>query len=106
MQYAESEHGEAIQYPRGLTIEGQNDETEIFYELADEYSVWNIWVEHGETQTVMAAGNYLVEGIKMFVKDDEIKVHITTNKPIIFEVNSDDGRKITYIQAPRVERRH
>lgn len=105
VQYAESEHGEAIQYPRGLTIEGENFETEIFYELAYEDSVWNIWVEAGQTQTVMAAGEYLTEGVKLFVKDDEIKVHITTDRPIIFETNSSDGRKITYIQAPRVERR-
>ena len=88
-----------------FTFEAENDESSVFYELLDQESVWNIFVNHGATQTVMMASNYLAEIIKLFVKDDELKLMITSDKPLIVQLNHEDGRKISYIQAPRVERR-
>ena len=103
-EYAETEHGEAVVYPRGMVIEGENDDTEIFYEMPDEDSVWNIFVEGSKTQEVIVSGELLKQGVKMFHKSDELKVWVTTRKPFMVETN-EEGRRAGFIIAPRVERR-
>ncbi|MDF1538633.1 MAG: hypothetical protein P1Q69_07005 [Candidatus Thorarchaeota archaeon] len=106
VQISENKHGEPVIYPRGLVIEGKNDESEIFLEMPggqpDEYSVWSIYSKYGFDKVCINT-SYIREFIKFFYKADDVKVCISLHRPIVFEVNDPDGRIVRLIQAPMVE---
>ena len=90
----------------GLTLFASDDEGEILYEFpqGDEV-IWNFYIRSGKTQTTLYHLPYLNEAKNLFHKRDELKIHLSTNKPLRVECNTQAGKNISFIMAPRVEKR-
>ena len=92
--------------PAGLTLFASDDEGEILYEFPEsDEIIQNLYIRSGKTQSTLYHMAYLDEARKLFHKRDVLKVHLSTNKPLIVECNTAEGKEIRFIQAPRVERR-
>lgn len=107
MQAREAENenvGKVLQ--AGLALFADDDEGEILYEFpeADEV-IWNLYIRSGKTQNTIYHVSYLNEAKNLFHNRDELKIQLSTNKPLIVECNTAEGKEIRFILAPRVERR-
>lgn len=91
---------------RGLTLFASDDEGELNYEFLDgDEVIWNFYLMNGKTQSTFFAVNYLDEARKLFNKKDELKIQTSTNRPLVVTTETREGKTITFILAPRVERR-
>lgn len=99
-----SDVGKVLQ--AGLVLFAADDEGEILYEFpAEDEVIWNLYIRSGKTQNTMYHVSYLNEARKLFHKEDELKVKLSTHKPLVVECNTVEGKEIQFILAPRVERR-
>lgn len=90
----------------GLTLFASDDEGEILYEFPDgDEKIWNLYIRSGKTQSTLYNMQYLNEARNLFHKKDELKIQLSTNKPLIVGCNTFEGKEIRFILAPRVERR-
>ena len=83
--------------------EGDTGEAEVFLKRGDDDSaLFELKVETKATS--MYALNYLSEISKAMV-GDSITLQFSTNKPIMLEFAIAEGGRISFVLAPRVERR-
>jgi proliferating cell nuclear antigen len=100
-----SSHVKLIADKKSITFTGEGDtgEAQVVLKTGGEDSAL-FELETKEKSTAMYALNYLAEIAKAMFSDS-LLLQFSTNKPIMLEFVIAEGGKISFVLAPRVERR-
>jgi proliferating cell nuclear antigen len=82
--------------------EGDTGEAQVSLKMGDESLLYELKIEKDSTS--MYALNYLSE-ISKAMSSDSLVLQFSTNKPMMMEFGIAEGGRISFILAPRVERR-
>jgi len=91
-------HGDTISF----SGEGDTGEAQVSLKMGDESLLYELKVEKDSTS--MYALNYLSE-IAKAMSSDSLVLQFSANKPMMMEFGIAEGGRISFILAPRVERR-
>jgi proliferating cell nuclear antigen len=100
-----SSHVKIIADKKSITFTGEGDtgEAEVILKTSGEESAL-FELETKEKSTAMYALNYLAE-ISKAMFSDSLMLQFSSNKPIMLEFVIAEGGRISFVLAPRVERR-
>lgn len=93
-----STHGDTISF----SGEGDTGEAQVSLKMGDESLLYELKIEKDSTS--MYALNYLSE-ISKAMSSDSVVLQFSTNKPMMMEFGIAEGGRISFVLAPRVERR-